>query len=166
MQNSKSSLAALTLGAIGVVYGDIGTSVLYAVKSVFGTGREWYGGGNGFLTRQAVAWTWRLSSRMDVSYARAAQLALVASLEGMLVKPEVAAAQIAADLASSTQLASSSSTYSSAGASSAGQRQHVADGALLGYSGSFIEVGLTPDWAYGVSNWRWGVNILTVFPWL
>jgi hypothetical protein len=27
---SKSSLAALTLGAIGVVYGDIGTSVLYA----------------------------------------------------------------------------------------------------------------------------------------
>lgn len=44
--------------------------------------------------------------------------------------------------------------------------EHVADGALLGYSGSFIEVGLTPDWAYGVSNWRWGVNILTVFPWL
>ena len=39
MQNSKkSSLAALTIGAIGVVYGDIGTSVLYAVKEVFGTG--------------------------------------------------------------------------------------------------------------------------------
>ncbi|MBE7940434.1 MULTISPECIES: potassium transporter Kup [Ramlibacter] len=37
MQTSKSSLAALTLGAIGVVYGDIGTSVLYAVKAVFGT---------------------------------------------------------------------------------------------------------------------------------
>jgi KUP system potassium uptake protein len=35
---SKSSLAALTLGAIGVVYGDIGTSVLYAVKEVFGGG--------------------------------------------------------------------------------------------------------------------------------
>ncbi len=44
--------------------------------------------------------------------------------------------------------------------------EHVAKGQLLGYSGSFIEVGLTPDWAYGVSNWRWGVNILTVFPWL
>ena len=44
--------------------------------------------------------------------------------------------------------------------------EHVADGALLGYSGSFIEVGLTPDWAYGVSNWRWGVDILSVFPWL
>lgn len=29
---------ALTLGAIGVVYGDIGTSVLYAVKEVFGAG--------------------------------------------------------------------------------------------------------------------------------
>jgi KUP system potassium uptake protein len=38
VQNSKSSLAALTLGAIGVVYGDIGTSVLYAVKEVFGSG--------------------------------------------------------------------------------------------------------------------------------
>ena len=38
MQNSKSSLAALTIGAIGVVYGDIGTSVLYAVKEVFGAG--------------------------------------------------------------------------------------------------------------------------------
>ena len=34
----KSSLAALTLGALGVVYGDIGTSVLYALKEVFGTG--------------------------------------------------------------------------------------------------------------------------------
>jgi hypothetical protein len=44
--------------------------------------------------------------------------------------------------------------------------QHVAAGHFLGYSGSFIEVGLTPDWAYGVSNWRWGVNILRVFPWL
>jgi KUP system potassium uptake protein len=38
VQNTKSSLAALTLGAIGVVYGDIGTSVLYAVKEVFGSG--------------------------------------------------------------------------------------------------------------------------------
>ncbi|MCS4511269.1 potassium transporter Kup [Xylophilus ampelinus] len=36
--SSKSSLSALTLGAIGVVYGDIGTSVLYAVKEVFYTG--------------------------------------------------------------------------------------------------------------------------------
>ena len=38
MQSTKTSLAALTLGAIGVVYGDIGTSVLYAVKEVFGSG--------------------------------------------------------------------------------------------------------------------------------
>ncbi|MBA3477717.1 MAG: KUP/HAK/KT family potassium transporter, partial [Lautropia sp.] len=37
-QGSKSSLATLTLGAIGVVYGDIGTSVLYAIKEVFGSG--------------------------------------------------------------------------------------------------------------------------------
>jgi KUP system potassium uptake protein len=37
-KQAKSSLAALTLGAIGVVYGDIGTSVLYAMKEVFGSG--------------------------------------------------------------------------------------------------------------------------------
>jgi KUP system potassium uptake protein len=35
----SSSLAALTLGAIGVVYGDIGTSPLYALKEVFTHGR-------------------------------------------------------------------------------------------------------------------------------
>ncbi|MDQ3271829.1 MAG: potassium transporter Kup, partial [Pseudomonadota bacterium] len=38
MSRKKSSLAALTLGAVGVVYGDIGTSVLYAIKEVFGSG--------------------------------------------------------------------------------------------------------------------------------
>jgi KUP system potassium uptake protein len=38
VSSQKSSLAALTLGAIGVVYGDIGTSVLYALKEVFGSG--------------------------------------------------------------------------------------------------------------------------------
>jgi KUP system potassium uptake protein len=36
----KSSLAALALGALGVVYGDIGTSPLYTVHEVFaGSGR-------------------------------------------------------------------------------------------------------------------------------
>ncbi|MDO9358910.1 MAG: potassium transporter Kup [Polaromonas sp.] len=38
MSSQKSSLAALTLGAIGIVYGDIGTSVLYALKVVFNSG--------------------------------------------------------------------------------------------------------------------------------
>ena len=38
MAASKSSLTALTLGAIGIVYGDIGTSVLYALKVVFNSG--------------------------------------------------------------------------------------------------------------------------------
>ena len=38
MSSSKSSLSALTLGAIGIVYGDIGTSVLYALKEVFAHG--------------------------------------------------------------------------------------------------------------------------------
>ncbi|MEO6746616.1 MAG: potassium transporter Kup [Caldimonas sp.] len=34
----RQSLAALTLGAIGVVYGDIGTSPLYTMKEIFGPG--------------------------------------------------------------------------------------------------------------------------------
>ena len=37
-ETPKSSLGVLMLGAIGVVYGDIGTSVLYSVKEVFGSG--------------------------------------------------------------------------------------------------------------------------------
>lgn len=37
--STKSNLATLTLGAIGVVYGDIGTSPLYAFKEVFASGR-------------------------------------------------------------------------------------------------------------------------------
>ncbi len=36
---SPAALAALTLGALGVVYGDIGTSPLYALKEVFHGGR-------------------------------------------------------------------------------------------------------------------------------
>ena len=38
VENTKSPLYVLMLGAIGVVYGDIGTSVLYSVKEVFGGG--------------------------------------------------------------------------------------------------------------------------------
>jgi KUP system potassium uptake protein len=36
--SSKTSTGALILGALGVVYGDIGTSVLYALKEVFAHG--------------------------------------------------------------------------------------------------------------------------------
>lgn len=36
MQAKQSSTAALTLGAVGVVYGDIGTSPLYTIKEIFG----------------------------------------------------------------------------------------------------------------------------------
>lgn len=36
--HKQTSTATLTLGAIGVVYGDIGTSVLYSVKEVFNSG--------------------------------------------------------------------------------------------------------------------------------
>ncbi len=35
----NTGVAALTLGAIGVVYGDIGTSPLYTMKEVFAPAR-------------------------------------------------------------------------------------------------------------------------------
>jgi glutamate--cysteine ligase len=54
---SKSSLAALTLGAIGVVYGDIGTSVLYAVKEVFGSGHVPFTHANVYGVLSIFFWT-------------------------------------------------------------------------------------------------------------
>ena len=57
MQKSKSSLAALTLGAIGVVYGDIGTSVLYAIKEVFGSGHVPFTIPNVYGVLSIVFWT-------------------------------------------------------------------------------------------------------------
>ena len=38
--------------------------------------------------------------------------------------------------------------------------QNISQGQIIGYSKSWVEFGLTPDWAYGVSNWRWGINSL------
>ncbi len=57
MQTSKSSLAALTLGAIGVVYGDIGTSVLYAIKEVFGGGHVPFTPSNVYGILSIFFWT-------------------------------------------------------------------------------------------------------------
>jgi KUP system potassium uptake protein len=54
---SKSSLGALTLGAIGVVYGDIGTSVLYAVKEVFGSGHVEFTPDNVYGILSIFFWT-------------------------------------------------------------------------------------------------------------
>ncbi|RYX96601.1 MAG: potassium transporter Kup [Comamonadaceae bacterium] len=57
MSSKKSSLAALTLGAIGVVYGDIGTSVLYAVKEVFGHGHVPFTPENVYGILSIFVWT-------------------------------------------------------------------------------------------------------------
>ena len=57
VQSSKSSLAALTLGAIGVVYGDIGTSVLYALKEVFGSGHVPFTQDNIYGILSILFWT-------------------------------------------------------------------------------------------------------------
>jgi KUP system potassium uptake protein len=63
---SKSSLAALTLGAIGVVYGDIGTSVLYAVKEVFHTGHVELTPANVYGVLSIFVWT--LTSIVSLKY--------------------------------------------------------------------------------------------------
>jgi len=57
VNRSQSSLAALTLGAIGVVYGDIGTSVLYAVKEVFGSGHVPFTHANVYGVLSILFWT-------------------------------------------------------------------------------------------------------------
>ncbi|GAB3481615.1 potassium transporter Kup [Polaromonas eurypsychrophila] len=57
MSSKKSSLAALTLGAIGIVYGDIGTSVLYALKVVFESGHVPLTPDNVYGILSMVFWT-------------------------------------------------------------------------------------------------------------
>ena len=53
----SSGLAALTLGAVGVVYGDIGTSPLYALKEVFANGHVPLTPGNIYGVLSLVFWT-------------------------------------------------------------------------------------------------------------
>ena len=50
-------MRALTLGALGVVYGDIGTSVLYAVKEVFGSGHVPFTHDNVLGVLSIIFWT-------------------------------------------------------------------------------------------------------------
>lgn len=66
MSSSKTSLAALTLGAIGVVYGDIGTSVLYAMKEVFGSGHVPFTPDNVYGILSIFFWT--LTTIVSVKY--------------------------------------------------------------------------------------------------
>ncbi len=47
----------MTLGAIGVVYGDIGTSVLYAIKEIFGSGHVPFTTANVYGVLSIVFWT-------------------------------------------------------------------------------------------------------------
>ena len=54
---AKSSLTALTVGAVGVVYGDIGTSVLYTIKEVFGSGHVPFTHDNVYGVLSIVFWT-------------------------------------------------------------------------------------------------------------
>ncbi|MCP5282825.1 MAG: potassium transporter Kup [Rhodoferax sp.] len=66
MSTSKSSLAALTVGAVGVVYGDIGTSVLYAMKEVFNSGHVPFTPENVYGILSIFFWT--LTTIVSVKY--------------------------------------------------------------------------------------------------
>ncbi len=66
MSSNKSSLTALTIGAIGVVYGDIGTSVLYAMKEVFNSGHVPFTPENIYGILSIFFWT--LTTIVSVKY--------------------------------------------------------------------------------------------------
>lgn len=57
VQTSKLALPALTLAAVGVAYGDIGTSVLYAMKEVFGSGHVPFTQNNVYGILSIFFWT-------------------------------------------------------------------------------------------------------------
>jgi KUP system potassium uptake protein len=57
MKKSQSSLTTLCIGAIGVVYGDIGTSPLYAFKEVFASGHVPVTPGNVLGILSVFFWT-------------------------------------------------------------------------------------------------------------
>ena len=54
---AKSSLSALTLAALGVVYGDIGTSPLYALREVFASGHVPLSPDNIYGVLSMIFWT-------------------------------------------------------------------------------------------------------------
>ena len=66
VNHAKSSTAALTLAATGVVYGDIGTSVLYTLKEVFGSGHVPFTHANVYGVLSIVFWT--LTSIVSIKY--------------------------------------------------------------------------------------------------
>ena len=74
-----SSLAGLTLGAIGVVYGDIGTSVLYAIKEVVGLGHVEFTPDNVMGILSIFFWTLVLRADNNGEGGLVAMLALASS---------------------------------------------------------------------------------------
>ena len=66
MASSKSSLKLLTLGTLGVVYGDIGTSVLYTVQLIFGSGLVAFTPDNVYGILSMLFWT--LTSIVSIKY--------------------------------------------------------------------------------------------------
>jgi KUP system potassium uptake protein len=57
VSTQKTSLTALVIGAVGVVYGDIGTSVLYAMKEIFGSGHVQFTPQNIYGILSLIFWT-------------------------------------------------------------------------------------------------------------
>jgi KUP system potassium uptake protein len=56
-RSHHGSITALVIGALGVVYGDIGTSVLYALKEVFGSGHVPFTPDNVYGILSMFVWT-------------------------------------------------------------------------------------------------------------
>ena len=57
MSAPKAPIVSLVVGAVGVVYGDIGTSVLYAVKEIFGSGHVEFTPQNIYGILSLIFWT-------------------------------------------------------------------------------------------------------------
>jgi KUP system potassium uptake protein len=57
VSSQKTSWVALVVGAVGVVYGDIGTSVLYAMKEIFGSGHVQFTPQNIYGILSLIFWT-------------------------------------------------------------------------------------------------------------
>ena len=100
---TPAALAALTLGALGVVYGDIGTSPLYALKEVFHAGHVPTTSENILGVLSLIFWTMTIMV-VTVKYvlrhpagqttrAKAASLALLALIGRKLGEGQAAAAQ-------------------------------------------------------------------------
>ena len=71
---NKSTLGVLMLGAIGVVFGDIGTSPLYAFREVFADGRVPFSHDHVLSATSMFIWADRKSTRLNSSHLKLSRM--------------------------------------------------------------------------------------------